>query len=159
MPGRHGGPPSRRWVLPFLLCSPQAATSGEGPHPLDRIRMQKAIFLLTRRGAADWADTYAYRPYNWGPYCRELVDDLHRLIEADLLRLSYADAPQFGRYQLTDSAEALADTLWQDLAEPERDFLASVRTYVTHKDFNGLLREVYDAYPEFATKSRWTGKV
>jgi uncharacterized protein YwgA len=150
--------PSRRWVLPFLLCSPLAADSGDGPHPLDRIRMQKAIFLLTRRGAADWREAYSYRPYNWGPYCRELADDLQQLMDAHLLRLSYTDAPQYGRYQLTDSGEQMARVLWQDLEQPERDFLGSVRSYVTHKDFNDLLREVYDAYPEYATKSRWVGR-
>lgn len=145
-------------MLPVLLCSPQAAARGDGSHPLDRVRMQKAIFLLIQRGPAAWRSAYTYRPYNWGPYCGDLSHDVNRLIESGVIRLSHADGATYGRYQLTEAGEAVADDIWATLGPEEQDFLSVVRSYVTHKDFNGLLREVYKEYPEYATKSRWSGK-
>jgi uncharacterized protein YwgA len=121
--------------------------------------MQKAIFLLTQRGAPAWRDTYNYRPYNWGPYCRDLADDLTAMVDAGILRISHTGgASRYGRYVTTDLGEELARQLWGVLSNREGEFLKSVHSYVTHKDFNGLLQEVYEAYPDFASQSIWSGK-
>lgn len=147
--------PSRRW-LPLLLCSAQSGRA-DGGYPFDRIRVQKAIFLLTRRGSARWNDLYPYRPYDWGPYCRELVDDLRILAQVGQMRTSHSAGSRYGRYALTDQGQQAVDEVWESLPEEERCFLVAVRAYVTSKDFNALLREVYAAYPEFATESLWNG--
>lgn len=149
--------PKRRWILPLLLCSRQAATA-DGQHPLDRIRMQKAVFLLTRRGALGWRELYAYKPYDWGPYCRDLVDDLDALAAQGLVRVSQSMGTKYGPYVLTEQGQALADASWRALRSEEQSFLTTVRGYVTSKDFNGLLREVYAEYPEYASESIWSGK-
>lgn len=162
MTGAHEGVvqalPWRRAALPLLLSS-RAAGQESGPHPLDRIRIQKAVFLLVQRGAPAWRDVYEYHPYNWGPYCRDLTDDLAALVQAGILRISHADrASTYGRYVATDLGEQVAARLWETLGRPEAEFIQHVFSYVTHKDFNGLLREVYDAYPDFARQSIWAGK-
>jgi uncharacterized protein YwgA len=149
--------PGRRWALPLLLCSRQAAASG-GVHPLDRIRMQKAVFLLTRRGASAWRDLYPYKPYDWGPYSRELVDDLDLLTRQGFVRVSQATGSKYGPYVLTEQGQAVVDAAWAHLQNEEQAFLTEVRAYVTSKDFNGLLREVYAEYPEYATESIWSGR-
>lgn len=148
---------SSSWVLPLLLCSEEAATS-DGEYPFDRIRMQKAVFLLTRRGPEGWAHLYSYRPYDWGPYSRELANDLQLLTSNSLVRATPARGSRYGHFSLTEQGQTVATSLWPQLRSVERDFLVSVRSYVTKKDFNGLLREVYSAYPEFATESRWSGR-
>ena len=147
--------PAQSWVLPLLLCSGQAATQ-DGPYPLDRIRMQKAVFLLTQRGAPEWAELYTYRPYDWGPYCRELTEDLNLLASNGLLRESPAQRSRYGQFMLSEQGQQLATIFWPRLPPEERRFLSSVRAYVTKKDFNGLLHEVYSAYPQYATQSRWS---
>lgn len=53
------GSAMRSMDLPLLLASDEAR-SGDEPFPLDRIRMQKAVFLLTQRGSAAWATLYRY---------------------------------------------------------------------------------------------------
>lgn len=156
MPGAPGSASIRR-SLPLLLCSSQAGQA-DGAYPLDRIRMQKAVFLLTMRGTATWNGLYPYRPYDWGPYCRELVDDLRDLAASGHMRTSTAAGSRYGRYTLTELGQQAADQLWARLPPDEQEFLTTVRAYVTSKDFNALLREVYAAYPEYATESRWSGQ-
>jgi uncharacterized protein YwgA len=147
----------KRWPLPLLLCSAQAAED-EGDYPLDRVRIQKAIFLLTRRGSANWHDLYEYEAYDWGPYCRDLVQDLRSMSANGLLRVGQGPGLRYGRYALTKQGEDLAHLLWRQLDDHERRFIKMVRRYVTSKDFNSLLREVYAEYPEYATESRWAGR-
>lgn len=150
--------PWGRAALPLLLSS-KLAGEQVGPHPLDRIRMQKAIFLLTQRGAPSWRDAYDYRPYNWGPYCRDLTDDLTAMVQAGVLRVSHAGkASTYGHYVTTDVGEQVANQFWRSLEPREAEFIRSVLSYVTHKDFNGLLQEVYEAYPDYASRSIWSGK-
>jgi uncharacterized protein YwgA len=148
--------PERRW-LPLLLCSSQAGQA-DGAYPLDRIRMQKAVFLLTLRGSARWNGLYPYRAYDWGPYCRELVDDLRGLAATGHIRTSATAGSRYSRYMLTEQGQQAADRIWHALPPDEQEFLTTVRAYVTSKDFNALLREVYAAYPEYATESRWNRK-
>ncbi len=157
MPGAPAADaPARRW-LPLLLCAAQAGHA-DGAYPLDRIRMQKAVFLLTLRGSARWSGLYTYRAYDWGPYCRELVDDLRGLAADGHMRTSATGGSRYGRYTLTEQGQHTADQLWAQLPPDEQEFLSTVRAYVTSKDFNALLREVYAAYPEYATESRWNHK-
>lgn len=147
----------QRWELPLLLCSAEAA-HGEGVHPLDRIRIQKAIFLLTCRGALRWRTLYSYEPYDWGPYSRELAADLRNLRANGLIRVAQGVGDRHGRHALTEQGEELATVLWGRLDESELEFIRRIRQYVTSKDFNSLLREVYAEYPEYATESRWSGR-
>ncbi|MCU1588881.1 MAG: restriction modification system specificity protein [Frankiales bacterium] len=154
MPGASpANGPARHW-LPLLLCASQTGQA-DGAYPLDRIRMQKAVFLLTLRGSARWNGLYPYRAYDWGPYCRELVDDLRGLAATGLMRTSATAGSRYGRYMLTEQGQQAADEVWESLPPDEQEFLTTVRAYVTSKDFNALLREVYAAYPEYATESRW----
>jgi uncharacterized protein len=140
--------------LALLTMSQLASAPGE-PFPLDRIRVQKAIFLLTQRGPPDWKPLYQYRPYNWGPYSSQLAADTESLIRAGYLE----DVPgaRHGQYRATTLGEAYADQVWATLSAKEQHFIRSVRAYVTNRSFTQLLREVYAAYPDYATASQFSG--
>jgi uncharacterized protein YwgA len=143
--------------LPLLIASSNAATD-DGHYPLNRIRMQKAIFLVTRSNAGRrWHDAYPYRPYNWGPYSAELNEDLSAWQRDGLMILSFAGDARYGRYVLTRHGASLADNIWAKVDASTRNVLINVRSWVTSKDFNSLLAEVYEEFPEYATKSRWSG--
>lgn len=143
----------QRQALPLLLACQHAAGDDER-FPLDRVRLQKAVFLVTQ-GAADWADAYQYRPYNWGPFSSDLTHDTDALVAAGRLRV--APGSRYGRYVTTDAGEAEAEQLWKSLGPAQRRFLADVRRFVTGRSFDRLLRDVYAAYPDFATKSLFRG--
>lgn len=142
--------------LPELLASSWAAPATE-TFPLDRIRMQKAIFLLTQRGPAEWKPLYNYQPYNWGPYSSALANDVRHLVEAGEMTVEPVKGSSYGTYRTTDAGDAQVAPIWNGLPEEHKQFVRNVRRYVTSKSFNKLLREVYAAYPEFAVKSQFTG--
>jgi uncharacterized protein YwgA len=144
-----------RTDLPLLLASDLVGVRGK--FPLDPVRMQKAIFLLTQRGSDAWQHFYTYRPYNWGPYSGQLSVDLDLLQETDQLVAEPFPGSQYGTFRATALAESRTLEAWRSCSEAERQFLRAVRGYVTSKSFNALLREVYAAYPDFATKSLFNG--
>jgi len=145
-----------RCDLALVMMSQLAGGPGE-LYPLDRLRMQKAVFLLTQRGTPRWRQLYSYKPYNWGPYSSQLRSDVESLVRNDFAEVEDVPGREYGRYRTTRTGEARAARTWADLTSAERDFIRSVRTYVTHKSFTQLLREVYAAYPEFATASQFSG--
>lgn len=140
--------------LPLLLSSSLVSSSGE-QYPMDRIRMQKAIFMLVQRGPEPWRELYSYKPYNWGPYSGALSSDLGRLTHDNLVTTN--EGHQYPGYVATPRGEQEASEVWQRLSPDERGFVAAIRAYVTTKSFPQLLREVYAAYPDFATKSQFAG--
>jgi uncharacterized protein YwgA len=139
-----------------MLMSQLAGNPGE-PYPLDRIRAQKAVFLLTRRGSEAWKTLYNYQPYNWGPYSSQLASDLDRLVRLNCLEVAEVPGSRYGRYRTTIGGEDRAQQIWTGLKPSESEFIRSVRAYVTHRSFTELLREVYAEYPEFASVSYFSG--
>jgi len=140
-----------------LVLASDVAGSGHETFPLDRIRMQKAAFLVSKRGTEQLRDLYTYEPYNWGPYSSSLTSDLRRLTATELLKLEGAPNSQYGRYVTTTAGEKRAQAVWETLSENEHVFLRSVRQFVTTRSFSRLLRDVYAAYPDYATRSRFNG--
>lgn len=142
--------------LALAVISDLAGAADE-EYPLDRIRMQKAVFLLVQRGSPEWRAFYRYVPYDWGPYSSQLVSDIRTMEDDGLLEVERGAASRYGRYRTTPKGAVAAAEIWERLGAPEREFIRLVRAYVTHRSFTQLLREVYAAYPEFATASRFTG--
>lgn len=142
--------------LALAIMSQLAGGPGE-QHALDRIRVQKAVFLLTQRGNPNWRELYDYRPYNWGPYSSQLAADMDTLVGQGLAEVVEVPGSRYGAYRTTAEGEAAATSAWSALQQTERDFIRSVRRYVIAKSFTQLLREVYAEYPEFATASHFSG--
>ncbi len=146
----------RSMDLPLLLASDEART-GDEPFPLDRIRMQKAVFLLTQRGSAEWATLYRYEPYNWGPYSSALAQHVDELVFTGRIGVEKHAGGRYGSYQVTALGQQDALEAWVGLDPREQKFVRDVRAFVTNRSFQRLLRDVYAAFPEYATKSQFSG--
>lgn len=142
--------------LPLLLSSNLVKADSE-QYPMDRIRMQKAVFMLVQRGPEGWKTLYDYKPYNWGPYSGALTADLGMLASRHMIEADGTVFAKYPGYVASSDGERQAQELWSQLPEREKRFLMAVRAYVTTKSFPQLLREVYAAYPDFATKSQFAG--
>ena len=142
--------------LPLLLASKQFAAADES-EPLDRLRMQKGVFLLEMRGPASWKSLYSFQPYDWGPYSRELQSDLASLMSEDLLEKEDFPLRRYMQYRTTLFGEHQIAASVRDLPRNHRNFVESVRRFVTTRSFTQLLRDVYAEYPQFAVNSRFQG--
>lgn len=141
--------------LVLALASDHAKGDRE-TYPMDRIRMQKAAFLVSMRGTGNLR-AYEFEPYNWGPYSADLNADLRSMTAGDLLDLERRPGHQYPEFKPTPAGEDQAGKVWDGLEPREQAFLRSVRKFVTGRSFSRLLRDVYAEYPEYATKSQFSG--
>lgn len=143
-----------RAALPLLLASDRFATADER-EPLDRLRMQKGVFLLQMRGPLRWRDSFDFFPWDWGPYSRDLAQTVGELTRGELMETRSVEGRQYPTYRTTPEGERLLATM--ALMPEEMDFVRKVRRFVTSRAFNQLLREVYAEHPEYAVNSRFHG--
>lgn len=143
-------------LLPLLLASDRCAGSSE-TEPLDRLRMQKGVFLLAMRGLPEWRESFKFTPYDWGPYSFDLASTIESLLADGLLTKDLVPGRRYSRYRTTQAGERLITELATGHLHNERIFICAVREYVTSRSFARLLREVYKAYPDFAVNSRFAG--
>jgi uncharacterized protein YwgA len=141
-------------LLPLLLASDQCATADES-EPLDRLRIQKGVFLLAMRGPAQWSRLFQFAPYDWGPYSFDLASTVEHLLSRGMLAKEAVPGRRYMRYRTTSVGEHLIDQLSDEVTEEERTFIQATRRYVNSRSFARLLREVYKAYPAFAVNSRF----
>jgi hypothetical protein len=136
------------WLLLFLS---REALGVDGPEGLDPIRIQKGLFLLSRRGPA--RNLYPFRPYNWGPFSADIYSDLERLEESGLISGDRMPGRSWRLYRCTAAGDAQAIEVASHLRRVELDWLGQTRRFVTERSFDGLLRDIYHEYPEYAQKS------
>ena len=135
------------WLLVLLR-----APSQDSPPALDPIRIQKALFYISRQDRVPDGEKYEFEPYNYGPYSRQIYADLDVLVASGLVALVPDASRRWSRYTLTSSGSSRANELlptlrnWIDLIETTREL-------VTGLSFRDLLRRVYREFPEFAVNS------
>jgi hypothetical protein len=132
---------SRDWLLLLI---------GNG---IDPIRIQKGMFLFAMESDAPPEQKYTFQPYNWGPFSQPIYGDLEALQRDGLIERTQAAGAGYYRYRRTDTGDASARALAQSAPEQLVADINDARSAVMGVGFEGLLRRVYDRYPEFATKS------
>ena len=145
-----------RRLLPLLLASDRLADQAES-EPLDRLRMQKGVFLLTMRGPEEWNGLFNFTPYDWGPYSFDLASTIEGLLAEGKLVKEAFPGRRYMRYRTSEAGERLIDELADEVSPGAQNFVQATRSYVSSRSFARLLREVYKAYPAFAVNSRFAG--
>jgi uncharacterized protein YwgA len=143
-----------RQALPLLLASSEYIGDNE-TQPLDRVRMQKGVFLLEMKGPDAWRNAYQFVPYDWGPYSPDLSDDVRSLLRDGEMSTLHFDGFRYGEFRTTAAGLHLLAEVIEGPDELVAEFVREVREFVTTRTFSRLLRDVYSAFPDYATRSRF----
>ena len=125
---------------------------GEGISP---IQLQKLLFKFAKESQAPQSELYEFEPYNWGPCSFEIYDDLSALRSDNLIE-PVPSGRGWSSYRLTDNGKHQASDLRNKVSSNLLEQLDEKYQYVTSRTFSELLSDVYDDYPDFATKSLFT---
>ncbi len=142
--GVNAGLTPRDWLL--LLFD-------GAPEPLDRVRIQKSMFLFAERSKAPGGEKYRFTPYHYGPFSFDIYPDLDDLLAQGLLRLEVNPTLGSPRYSLTGTGRQAMDGLRASVPARRLDVLRSLRDWVTARSFSALLDDVYRLYPQYAVNS------
>jgi len=177
---------NRKDILIILLALPGA--SAEPYEPIvGRTRLMKLLFLVERelnvRRRFSIRDYYSFEPYHYGPFSKDVFDDLDFLRNVGLLAsapggpasralqaeteklLEEEDVPLESdtnlptdleeRFELTPKGKRFyEDQLASSLPSDIRDQLISLKQGLGSVSLSSLLRYVYQKYPESAEKSK-----
>jgi hypothetical protein len=131
------------------------AAGATGPYDLDPIRLMKGTFVVAERGPLRWRNLFHFRPYDYGPFDVDVYRARDVLIANGLIEPDSRGA--YARYRLTERGRERAAEVEARLPTNVREWMASVGRYVTSRSFSQLLREIYAEFPQFATRSVFSG--
>ncbi len=140
--------------LPLLLAADELAPAQE-PEALDRLRLQKGVFILQMAGDERWRNLFDFEPWDWGPFSRELTREIAQLVNDNLLEIESVPGRRYPRYRTTYEGDARVAKLLEEMDSKHVEFVSKVRAYVTSRSFSQLLREVYGRFPDYAVNSRF----
>lgn len=130
---------------------------------IGRTRLQKLVFLMEmnfqeERGALPLSpNSYEFEPYDYGPFSKQLYDDVDKLKDQGLIRElkeEYRDGEIRYVYQIEGRGKELIEN---NLDQKEmREILNTASEFKGR--FNAdplpdLIKEVYSRYPKFAENS------
>jgi uncharacterized protein YwgA len=139
----------RDWLM--LLISYEGA-----PRGLDPVRLQKGMFLFSQEADVPSAETYVFRPYDYGPMSWQVYSDIDALVDAGLVERIPVEGQSWSRFRPTDAGiergRTLIDRAMKTHPEAAR-FLYDTKKTVASQTFAALLENVYERYPDYAVNS------
>ncbi|MGN6815370.1 MAG: hypothetical protein ACTHK3_04715, partial [Solirubrobacterales bacterium] len=124
------------------------------PQGLDPVRLQKGMFLDAQESDAADSEKYTFVPYSYGPMSRQIYSDLEQLVSAGLIAEKPVEGQAWSRYVPTEKGlEAGRELLARDASRKVAKDLHRIKKEVASKTFRALLEDVYERYPDYASKS------
>jgi uncharacterized protein YwgA len=128
-----------------------------------RTRLQKMVFLmqqeLEQRGQSGAVGTeYDFIPYDYGPFSKELYDDLDAMIDQEFVD-DTEEPLRSGKvkyiYEIEDDGEDLVDSekeTWED-ADAIMQLAQEIKEDYNDMLLSELIEYVYSEYPDYAERS------
>ncbi|SEV98407.1 type II toxin-antitoxin system antitoxin SocA domain-containing protein [Natrinema salifodinae] len=142
---------------------PLALMYADGGEPIEgRTRLQKMIFLMQQRFQEIddnplKSSNYDFIAYDYGPFSKEVYDDLDFLAEEDMID---DQEEQIGRdktkydYRIQQAGEEFVEQqLSQDEARRILALAEEIKQEYNDKQLSDLIEEVYSRYPKYAENS------
>lgn len=124
------------------------------PQGLDPIRLQKGMFLFAMDDASGSDEVYDFVPYDYGPMSTQIYRDLESLTEDGLIAATPVEGQTWSRYTATeDGLVAARDVLEGEPSQAAARLLYEIKSDVSSHTYQQVLEDVYDRFPDFASKS------
>jgi uncharacterized protein len=102
-------------------------------------------------GPVEWKNLFDFEPYDYGPFDSSVYRARDALVGKDLLLRR--PAGRYSHYEITGEGRERAAVIASSIDTPTAEWLRNIGHWVTSKSFTELLREIYDRFPDYATKS------
>ena len=127
------------------------AASGEKVTP---VQLQKVAFLIGMNFGNSLPGYYQFKKYDYGPFCVDLYHDAEILQRNGLISISVNPRGGWKEYSVTPSG--LNENV-DDIPEEIASFVEDKVTWARNMSFQGLVRSIYQSYPEYRENSVFQG--
>ncbi len=138
------------WILALLL----APGKGGKAEPIEgSLRLMKELFLVGKR--SNPRKFYNFVPYRYGPCSFEVYHDLEFLKDEGLVLEVPSTEGRYRSFRLTAEGRDAAEAAFETVPEEVKQAVMDVKSNFNQVSVYSLLSYVYDAYPEYATRTEW----
>lgn len=116
------------------------------------VQVQKLFFLLDREAChLVGGPHFDFKPYDYGPFDREVYEEFERLEAAGLVTTDHSR--RYRLYRLTPRGYAEGAQQLQSIPNPARTFFLSAANWIRSLNFQQLVAAIYKRYPDMKTNS------
>ncbi|HBN8509319.1 hypothetical protein J0M44_27615 [Pseudomonas aeruginosa] len=177
---------NRKDILLLLLYSPGQSKQKNEPIT-GRTRLTKMIFLFQKEWFSLFKrdihlqdeEFYNFFPWNYGPFSKEVYEDLTFFTLRDFIREDNADedttpeaASEWSQwistteeqessteyseaaFSLTEKGSKFTKNMYDNLSNDQKNILEKFKTETQKLSLRALLKYVYSKYPDYTTKSK-----
>jgi hypothetical protein len=139
-----------------VLLAILAASNGR---PYTPVQIQKAAFLVTRNlpQLVNEGPNFTFEPYDYGPFDQSVYADCEQLARNGSVEIISQDGVRWNRYAASDTGIELGTRLLESMPQRDSDYLKSVSSWVRSQSFVGLVKAIYNQYPEMKVNSIFGG--
>jgi len=149
--GKGGGGMTRKLMTSEELVL--AALSGEVCRPFEPVHVQKLLFLIDARLSEALGGPYfAFQPYDYGPYDKNVYGVLESLASRGLVSIEQS-AHSRRSYSLTPEGAELGNVALSKMPPSVAEHVKVLAHFVRGLGFTQLVSAVYRAYPEMRANS------
>ena len=125
--------------------------------PLTPVQMQKSLFILGQNLPAVPESYYKFVPYHYGPFDSSIYVDADSLRNEGLVNRSPSRVGDWVETSITTEGEARAAQLKFNLSTSSVKYIEDLVGWVQAQSFSGLLKVIYEQYPEYRANSVFQG--
>lgn len=134
-----------------------AALASAGDARFQPVHAQKLFFLLDDRvGPRVGGKYFDFRPYDYGPFDREVYDELNELCSLEEVAVD-RDWKGLRTYRVTPEGAKRGRSLLSTMADDVQDSITKYAVWVTGQSFASLVSAIYAAYPAMKVNSVFNG--
>lgn len=116
------------------------------------VQVQKLFFLLDREAHQLLGGPhFAFAPYDYGPFDRQLYEELERLEWEGLVAIDHSR--RYRLYRLTSQGYSEGVQELNKVPEPARTFVSRASNWVRSLNFQQLVAAIYNRYPDMKANS------
>lgn len=129
-----------------------ALSAGGDQASFSPVQLQKLFFLSDREIPALVGGPYfEFRPYDFGPFDKEVYGVLEQLARAGLV-VKTGDG-SYRMYSLTPEGMTRGRELLAEMHRSAREYLSQITNWVRSLTFSQLVSAIYRSYPEMKANS------
>jgi hypothetical protein len=123
-----------------------------GDRGLSPVQLQKSLFLLGMEVQEVQGNFYEFFPHNYGPFCKEIYMDAERMAEEGLIAIERIPQ-QYSKYFIMPHGQNRVNEIGHEVPPRAWDYLKNAVEWAQKQSFSGLIRAIYDKYPDYRVNS------
>jgi hypothetical protein len=123
-----------------------------GAKGLSPVQLQKSLFLLRMEVQEIQVNFYDFFPHNYGPFCKQIYADAERMAQDGLIVIERMQQAH-SIFLISAIGEARVAHIRPEVAPRALNYLRTAVEWTQQQSFSGLIRAIYDKYPEYRINS------